>query len=300
MRRIICLLCALFLCGIATAPHAMTIRITAPEGSNDPRYAYFVQQLQLALDHTPLKGRYQLTTYPREVPQSRAFALINAGELDLLWSMTDIEREQRFLPIRIPLMQGLLGYRVILIKKQDEALFAKMSVDELKQMPCYQGADWPDTTILAANGFKVRGVSDYKRIHTMLDQGNIRCFPRGLLEAWGEISMKQLKNTVVDRHFLLIYPTDIYFFVHKENQALAVLLEQGLRAAIADGSFARVLFDYPAHKEALDKAGLSRRQVIRLKNPLLPPLTPVAESQLWFPLSAAQTTLPAELRPQPQ
>ena len=284
MRRMTRLLWLFFLITLTPALQGMTIRLPAPEGANDSRYPYFTQLLQLALDHTALKGQYQLTTYPREVTQSRVFALINAGELDLVWSMTDLEREKRFLPIRIPLMQGLLGYRVILINRQDEARFARMSVAELKQLACYQGADWPDTPILAANGFKVRGVSDYKRIHTMLDKGAIHCFPRGILEAWGEITMKRLKNTVVDRHFLLIYPTDVYFFVHRDNQTLAAQIEKGLRAAIEDGSFTRLLYTYPPHQEALDKADLSHREIIYLKNPLLPPLTPLQESRLWFSL----------------
>lgn len=281
------LLAVFLFCGMTTALHGMTIRIPAPEGEHDPRYSYFVQQLQLALDHSPLKGQYRLASYPREVTQSRAFGLMNAGEIDLLWSMTDIKREEQFLPVRIPLTQGLLGYRVILINKRDEQNFARMSAKELRQLPCHQGADWPDTTILTANHFKVRGVSDYKRIHLMLDKGNIRCFPRGILEAWGEIESKNLKNTMVDRHFLLVYPTDAYFFVHKNNQALADQLELGLRAAIADGSFARLLFSYPAHRMALDKAELQHRQIIYLHNPLLPAKTPLQEQQLWFSPSGA-------------
>ena len=206
--------------------------------------------------------------------------------------MTDLEREANFLPVRIPLMQGLMGYRVILINKQDEALFARMSVDELKQLPCYQGADWPDTTILRANGFKVRGVSDYKRIHTMLDKGAIHCFPRGLLEAWGEITMKQLQNTMVDRHFLLIYPTDMYFFVHQDNHALAALIEKGLRAAIKDGSFARLLKNYPPHKEALEQVDFLHREIVHLQNPLLPAATPLGDKSLWFSPSAATPAQP--------
>ena len=206
--------------------------------------------------------------------------------------MTDLEREANFLPVRIPLMQGLLGYRVILINQQDEARFEHMSVDELKQLPCYQGADWPDTPILAANGFKVRGISDYKRIHTMLDKGAIHCFPRGILEAWGEIGMKQLKNTVVDRHFLLIYPTDVYFFVHRDNHALATLLEQGLRAAIKDGSFARLLKNYPPHKEALEQVDFPHREIVHLQNPLLPAATPLGDKSLWFSPSAATPAQP--------
>lgn len=292
MWRTLLLLSLLLFDAISPASSAMTIRLPAPEGANDSRYPYFVQQLRLALDHTQLKGQYQLTTYPREVTQSRVFALINAGKIDLVWSMTDLEREANFLPVRIPLMQGLLGYRVILINQQDEALFAHMSADELKQLPCYQGADWPDTPILAANGFKVRGISDYKRIHTMLDKGAIHCFPRGILEAWGEITMKQLKHTVVDRHFLLIYPTDVYFFVHRDNQALATLIEQGLRAAIKDGSFARLLKNYPPHKEALDQVDFPHRQILHLQNPLLPAATPLQDKTLWFSPSAAAPAQP--------
>lgn len=287
MRRLRQLCTLLLLASLCSTLWGMTIRITAPEGPRDPRHPYYVQLLQLALDHTAQKGHYQLTTYPREVAQSRAFSLINAGELDLLWSMTDREREEEFLPIRIPLMQGLMGYRVILINQQDEALFARMSAGDLKQLPCYQGADWPDTTILRANGFKVRGVADYKRIHTMLDRGAIHCFPRGILEAWGEIGMKQLQNTVVDRHFLLIYPTDMYFFVHRDNSTLAALIEKGLRAAIKDGSFARLLYNYPPHKAALEQADLPHREILRLRNPLLPVETPLDDKSLWFTPSAA-------------
>ena len=288
MRRIRQLCTLWLLACLCWQAWGMTIRITAPEGPNDPRHLYYVQLLQLALDHTSQKGSYQLTTYPREVAQSRAFSLINAGEIDL----TDKDREAQFLPIRIPLMQGLMGYRVILINKQDEALFARMSVDELKQLPCYQGADWPDTTILRANGFNVRGVSDYKRIHTMLDKGAIHCFPRGILEAWGEITMKQLQNTMVDRHFLLIYPTDMYFFVHQDNHALAALIEKGLRAAIKDGSFARLLKNYPPHKEALEQVDFPHREIVHLQNPLLPAATPLGDKSLWFSPSAATPAQP--------
>ena len=84
MMRIRLLLCLLLLGSITPTSWAMTIRLPAPEGANDSRYPYFVQQLRLALDHTQLKGQYQLTTYPREVTQSRVFALINAAKS--IWS----------------------------------------------------------------------------------------------------------------------------------------------------------------------------------------------------------------------
>lgn len=139
MPRLIASVLALLLCFGSLSLEAMILRIPAPERAQEPRYLYYYQLLQLALDHTAQKGNYQLVAYPRDVPQSRAFSLLQANELDLIWSMTDQEREAQFLPIRIPLMQGLLGYRVLLIKKEDEARFASMSVAELKQQACYQG-----------------------------------------------------------------------------------------------------------------------------------------------------------------
>ena len=54
MWRTLLLLSLLLFDAISPASSAMTIRLPAPEGANDSRYPYFVQQLRLALDHTQL------------------------------------------------------------------------------------------------------------------------------------------------------------------------------------------------------------------------------------------------------
>ena len=118
-------------------------------------------------------------------------------------------------------------------------------------------------------------MTNYLRIFSMLDRGMIDCFPRGILEAWGEIHSQHLQHSVVDSHFVLIYPTAIYFFVNQDNQALAARIERGLRAALADGSFDRLFYGYPPHQEALAKAKLDERVKVLLQNPLLPSLTPL-------------------------
>lgn len=260
----------------------LVVSYPPPELQNDTRHPYFLALLRLALDHTLADdGPYRLQPLTNVAQQGRAFRLLGAKQLDVMWSMTSREREQAYLPIRIPLMKGLLGYRVILINRDDRAIFETMDEKELKEITCYQGHDWPDLEILAFNGFHVRGVTNYKRIFNLLERGMIDCFPRGILEAWGEMDSQHLQNGVVDNHFVLIYPTAIYFFVNQDNQMLAARIQRGLRAALADGSFDRLLYGYPPHQEALAKARLEQRLKVRLHNPLLPPLTPLSDPTLW-------------------
>ncbi len=261
----------------------LVVSYPPPEIKNDTRHPYFLALLRLALDHTLAdEGPYRLQPLANVAQQGRAFRLLGAKQLDILWSMTSRERERSYLPVRIPLMKGLLGYRVILINREDSAIFESMDAASLKEVTCYQGHDWPDLEILAFNGFQVRGVTNYLRIFSMLDRGMIDCFPRGILEAWGEIHSQHLQHSVVDSHFVLIYPTAIYFFVNQDNQALAARIERGLRAALADGSFDRLFYGYPPHQEALAKAKLDERVKVLLQNPLLPSLTPLSDPSLWY------------------
>ena len=59
-------------------------------------------------------------------------------------------------PIRIPLFKGLFGYRVLLIRKQEQARFDQINTQQdLAKFLGGQGTHWPDTLILQANGLRV-------------------------------------------------------------------------------------------------------------------------------------------------
>ena len=88
---------------------------------------------------------------------------------------------------------------------------------------------------------------------------------------------------MVEQGLLLYYPTAEYFFVSRQNTALAARLEKGLRLAIEDGSFDKLFREHPINANAFGKANLLRRRIIRLDNPLLPKDTPFADKQLWWP-----------------
>lgn len=271
---------------IATVASATeVIRYPAPVGERDLRDLYLVELLRLALEKTlATHGPYQMEPAVEPLSQSRALAELASGRtLDVVWAMTSIEREQRTRPVRIPLRKGLLGYRLLIIREEDSDWFESVtSIDQLREVRAGQGHDWPDADILAANGLQVLRASSYDSLFLMLEQGRFDYLPRGLTEIWAEIDQRPEMAITVAPSLLLYYPTASYFFVAPDNTALAERLTQGLEAALKDGSFDRLFFEFPQHREALARASAPGRQVLVLENPLLPPETPLHRAELWY------------------
>eukprot|EP00918_Siedleckia_nematoides_P049989 GHVU01109423.1.p1 GENE.GHVU01109423.1~~GHVU01109423.1.p1 ORF type:complete len:222 (+),score=16.10 GHVU01109423.1:669-1334(+) len=213
----------------------------------------------------------------------RKLMSLNSGKLDVMWAITSEQREQDLLPIIIPILKGLIGYRVMVIQdtKQQE-LTHILNTQQLKNMVAIQGKDWADTDILRANGFKVETSEWYNSLYKGVSMGHYDYLPRSILEPWAEMQKYRFKNLVVENKHLLYYPAAMYFFVQKENVALAQRLEFGLNQAIDDGSFDTLLYSYPAHQEALSRGKLNTRIIHKLSNPFLPKTAPLTDKRLWY------------------
>lgn len=202
-----------------------------------------------------------------------------------MWTVTSIDREKQLLPVRIPLVKGLLGHRVLIIRKEDQDKFAAVNtIKDLQQYTAGQGHDWPDTKILRANQFTVVTTSTYDGLFEMLSAQRFDFFPRGINEAWQEIEAQENSNMIVENNILLYYPSPIYFFVNNHDKLLAKRLEKGLKLSLADGSFDQLFYSYHAHKKMFAIGRLNQRKFITLSNPLLPPLTPLQNKKLWYKL----------------
>lgn len=259
----------------------LEIRIKGPEKEGDTRDVYFRDMLALALDHTKDAGGFTVKI-GAAANQSRAIEQLKEGVLDLVWTVPTEEREAELLPIRIPLEKGLLGNRVFLIRAGDQERFSKItSLDQLKALRAGQGQDWNSTKILEHNGFRVAKVSNYTGLFSMLQEGKYDYFPRGLNEAWAELADKPDSGLIVESGLLLRYPATSYFFVRKDAGPLAQRLEKGLRAALADGSFDKLLTSHPSHQELFKLANLPSRRVLTIENPFMPKTAPLDKTELW-------------------
>ena len=262
----------------------LTIRHIKPVSSEDTRSEYFVSILKLSLEKTLTSGPYKLAHAGNKMVQKRAVANLSQGiSIDILWTMTSKERENILLPIRIPLLKGLLGHRIFIIKKGNEKLFSSINnIQDLKKLSAGQGIGWPDTDILKSNGFKVIESPTYISLFKMLESKRFDYFPRGVNEPWSEVLQHKDKNLVVEKTLLIQYPAPIYFFVKKDNTALASRVEKGLWLAIEDGSFNKLFQSHPSNKDIFEKANISNRKIFKVPNPLLSKETPIDNKKLWY------------------
>lgn len=259
--------------------NTLVIRYPRPESADDKRADYPLKLLALSLQQP--NRNVVLQPSPHPMPQSRALRQLANQQIDVMWTMTNREREQQFLPVRIPIYKGLIGWRIALIKTERQAEFSAMQdLAQLKALQLGQGHDWPDTAILMHHGFQVTSATNYHSLFKILHAGRIDFFPRSIVEIWGELYNQRHMNLAVEQSFALVYPTAFYFFVNKQNVALAKMIEQGLEQAIRDGRFEHLFWQY--QRPWITKAQLEQRRIFRLNNPELPEATPLQRAELWF------------------
>lgn len=235
----------------------------------DPKQSYFVELLTLALEASKEKyGAYQLQPVAIEMAQGRTSIMLQRNELiDLTWRMTTKELEQKLQAIYFPILKGLMGHRIFIIRKSEQSLFTKeLSLENLKEIHLGQGNNWPDADVLLANGFSVIQGYDIHLLE-MLKKGRFNYFPRALHEPWYEIINEP--DLIVEENLMIKYPAPMFFFVNKHNKLLQQRLEFGLSQLLNSGKFEQFFLNHPVTSGILAKANVNNRRIFELKNPLL-------------------------------
>jgi hypothetical protein len=129
-------------------------------------------------------GPCAIVSVDHHTTRMRSTVLIRSRQgIDLFWATTSLDREEALRPIRIPLLKGLMGHRVLLIQADDQDTFSQVkTLEDLQKLRAGQGADWPDTGILRSNGIEVVTSSYYDALPRMLAAGRFDFFPRGAAE----------------------------------------------------------------------------------------------------------------------
>lgn len=271
-------ICGTTICGTTQAAEEQVVRLNAASGA---KADYVIDLLNLAFANIDTPYRIEKDLTPST--QSRITEEVQAGNLDLMWVSTSQHYERDFIPIRIPLLKGLLGYRILLIRAAEQQKFdAIFTKDDLARVTFGQGRTWADAGILEANGLKVIKTTKSPGLFHMLDGGRFDAFPRGASEPFAEIKKYPELKLAVEKNLLLAYKMPFYIFVNKNKPALAADIERGLNQAIATGEFDTIFLQNPTVKDVQEFANLSQRRIIYLDNPTLPPQTPTDRAELWI------------------
>lgn len=218
-------------------------------------------------------GEYEFVL-SHKMKQDRALRELVSGRIDIAHFVSTSEREKQATPIRIPIMQGLLGYRLCLIKEDNQKKF--IGVNNIKQwidknITIAQDKRWPDTKILESNGVNVQTTFKHELLFQQLSKARFDCFARGI----SEISLEQQEHSslglIIEKHIVIHYPLPQFFFVAADKPLLAERLKLGLTRLQENGE-AELLFD-SYYQAILDNLELKKRVFIELQNSTLSPET---------------------------
>lgn len=245
-------------------------KITVWERTVNDSTEIIMDTLLRALEITkPEYGDYQLITSIK-MEQGRALqelSILENSHLDLAHFAPTSEREKKAIAIRIPLLQGLLGYRICLIRPGEQYKFSQIINKKqwlASDISIGQHQDWPDALILKNNGLNVKTTYKYELLFQQLVRNRFDCFARGANEITYEQRNHQDIDLEIEKTMLLHYPFPMFFFVNKNNPSLAKRLEEGLSKLVENGTSAQLFEHY--YRSKIEELNLKKRHIIKLNN----------------------------------
>ena len=281
MNKILAVFILLFSVNAQSASWQITFPSSRDTASKIDEYP--IKLLALALDQTGVS--YQLIPSDNFLSKGKALdRLQDNREINIVWGMTNVQREKDLLPIRIPIFKGLIGWRLLLIRQDMAERFTYIQqFEHLVKLSPLQGRDWPDTKILQSNGFDVITERNQTSLMKMLGRAQGDFFPRSIIEVWEELERSKVANEIqiqIQPSLGIRYPAAIYFFVNKKSVPLANLIETGLEKAIENGAYEALFVE--SYKTYIEKAQIENRTFYPLENAFLPEETPLDRKELWF------------------
>lgn len=240
------------------------------------RQQYEREVLELALAATRKSDgdwvlRESLTDYPKAEDEAGVFRRKGFDIFGTVAGNAKLAGEKKIL-VSQPLMKGLLGHRILIIRAEDKEKFAAVkTTEQLQQLTMGIPATWADAELFRQNGYPVVEKGSFDELFTRLQNREFDYVTFGANEVTGVFNERaaQSGELLIDRSLLVYYPFPLVFYVNPRKPELAKRVENGLKIIATNGEL-DALFDRYFGKE-LAAIQLQGRAKITLKNPILPP-----------------------------
>lgn len=175
-----------------------------------------------------------------------------------------------YIPLYTPLAFGLLGHRMLIIRRNDAATFSALrSLSELATLVAGVPNTWADANLFRANGLAVNETGNLDSIFAVLADGGCDYIALGANEITSIFAAQPNYHTTLalDQSIRMYYPMALVFYVNPSNPDLAQAIQQGLNHLVDSAELMR-LFD--AQFASATPRGWSTRNTFTLINPNIP------------------------------
>jgi len=239
------------------------------------RQVYEREVLEAALaatraTHGSWELREDLTDYPRAEDEASVF---DKG-IDIFGTVGGNPKfaYEKKIMVPHPIMKGILGYRLLIIRKADAEQFAAItSAEGLRRWRMGIPATWADASLFRHNGYTVVEKGSFDELFQRLENNEFDYVTFGANEVADVFATRaaQSGKLIIEPGLVVYYPFPLVFYVNPANTALAERVREGLKIIIANGELDRL---FNRHYGAqLEQLALRARTRITLENPLLPP-----------------------------
>lgn len=248
-------------------------------GKTPKRDDYQISALRLALEKTQSEyGAFSIIRHKEAFTTSRVRREVNRGEIVNIqagpWRPLEIDEaklSERSLRVEVQLLKGLLGYRQLIIRKNDAPIFKNIkSAEELKQLVAGQARGWQDVDIFRHNGYTVDDTANLSSLFSMLNSKRFDYFPMSIAEVQSALkaSPEYSREFMVAPNIILYYPLPVIFYVTEKQPLLAERLHKGMVIAEQDGSLDKLFTHFFA--EDIAKVKKQKPYCFILENPYIP------------------------------
>ncbi|WP_354668140.1 hypothetical protein [Vibrio hepatarius] len=206
---------------------------------------------------------------PKEhIPQKRAIKMVESGQLSLIWLIGTEERNQKYIPVKVPLTDGMIGKRILLIPSSLKHKFSEInSLEDFQKsgLVAGLGVNWYDVDVWKTNQLPVYlEDGEWRSLYSKLTaNGAVNYFPRGMTEILGEA--KQNPHLSIEQHLMLVYEKDFYFYLSKSAASYHPAIEKALKEARKTGLMAELIKKHWQH--TFEQIKPEQRVTIKLSLP---------------------------------
>ncbi|HSD38598.1 MAG TPA: hypothetical protein VLC92_13880 [Rhodocyclaceae bacterium] len=205
------------------------------------------------------------------VPQARIWRMVANNQLSLIWGVQTSTRDHDFASVSNQLTNGLIGERILLVRKGHEQDYAHVkTTDDLRRLGKVGGVGegWFDVEVWQLNALPVYIKSgDWRQMFRMLANGDrgIDYMVRGANEIVDEAA--SYPDLGIEPNLILAHDRDMHLYLSPEAERYKSIIESALAQADRSGLKNKLIAQYILPD--LKVLNLDKRLRLKLNTPPL-------------------------------